>query len=452
MNVKMELQSPVTGAASASPPGQRYRAVRRFSESIAKPLSPEDCAIQSMPDASPIKWHLAHTTWFFETFLLREQQGYREFNPRFTDLYNSYYNAIGKQFPRPQRGLLSRPALAEIFEYRQHVDQYLEGHLASDQEIDPSWRRILEIGLQHEQQHQELMLTDVKHLLSLNPLDGVYQNGRFVSSRETRSGEIKWMSFEEGIYEVGHRDNGFCFDNELPRHRVFLNRFELSSQLVTCGEYLEFIEDQGYTRPELWLSLGWQAVCDRQWTAPLYWQKVAGRWHEFTLAGQREVDLSQPVCHLSYFEAEAFARWKGARLPTEFEWELAASQSNPITGNFADTLFKSGLAFQPCLETGIEESLFGNVWQWTSSPYVAYPGYAPPDGALGEYNGKFMCNQIVLRGGSCATHSTHMRASYRNFFPPDARWQFSGIRLARSCSPMERGYGRNADENPARRG
>lgn len=409
----------------------RFLTTRRFSERIAEPLSPEDCAIQSMPDASPIKWHLAHTTWFFETFLLKTQTDYKEFHPEFTSLYNSYYNAIGKQFPRSQRGLLSRPSLADVKEYRRHVDQWLLERLQSTEQIDANWKKIIEIGLQHEQQHQELMLTDVKHLLSLNPVNCLYRNDRFIASTRVPPTQTNWTSFQDGIYEFGYPGDEFCFDNELPRHQALVQRFELSNRLVTCGEYLDFMEDQGYSRPELWLSLGWQTVCDQQWTAPLYWRQSAGRWLEYTLAGVREVDPSQPVCHLSYLEADAFARWAGARLPTEFEWELAASQSDHGDGIFADKLLESELALHPCTTTETAESLFGNVWQWTSSPYVAYPGYIPPAGALGEYNGKFMCNQFVLRGGSCATPSTHIRATYRNFFPPDARWQFSGIRLAR---------------------
>ena len=378
---------------------------------------------------SPIKWHLAHTTWFFETFVLADQPDCEVFDERFRVLFNSYYNTVGEQFSRPKRGLLSRPCLSDVREYRECVDKQLLGLLMSEP-ADPRIVDVIEIGLQHEQQHQELMLTDIKHALSCNPLQPVYRQGPLPDRSNNR--HQQWHQQDEGIHWIGHEDDGFCFDNEQPRHRVFLEAYRLSDQLVTCGQYLEFIADGGYRRPELWLSLGWDTVCQQGWQAPLYWQHRDGELFEFTLAGVRELNLMLPVCHVSYFEADAFARWSGRRLPTEAEWEVAASEL-PVVGNFVDTLWQAGAAIHPgcqasCVEAGSD--MYGDVWQWTASPYVAYPGYAPPAGALGEYNGKFMCNQYVLRGGSCATSSTHMRTTYRNFFPPDARWQFSGIRLA----------------------
>lgn len=402
----------------------RFITIRNFSEQLAKPLSAEDCAIQSMPDASPTKWHLAHTTWFFETFLLLDQSNYKPFDSKFAYLYNSYYNTVGKQFPRPQRGLISRPSLDEILAYREYVNQHVAKMLDAP---DDRTQHITEIGLNHEQQHQELMLTDIKHVLSCNPLRPIYREGRFQPQAGSSSEPLE---FDEGIYEIGHPSDGYCFDNELPRHRVFLEAFQLCNRLVTCGEYLEFIKDGGYERPEFWLSMGWSTVCEQSWKVPLYWYEEDGKWHQFTLAGPVEIDLNLPVCHVSYFEADAYARWAGMRLPTEAEWEIA-SESFPMTGNFVDACLAGDFAIHPGSSDAsqLSSGMFGDVWQWTASPYTAYPGYSPPDGALGEYNGKFMCNQFVLRGGSCATSNSHIRRTYRNFFPPDARWQFSGIRL-----------------------
>jgi len=410
---------------------KRFRSIRRFTEQLAEPLSPEDCAVQSMPDASPTKWHLAHTTWFFETFLLRKLPNYQVFDERYAYLFNSYYNSIGKQYPRSKRGLVSRPDLSEISEYRRHVDERMLQLLSAGDNSLEDVQHIVDIGLQHEQQHQELILTDIKHALAQNPLHPVYREGSFDDAKDEVQPE--WRAFEEGVYLIGYEGDGFSFDNETPRHRVFLDAFRLSNQLVNCGEYLQFIGDGGYERPELWLSLGWQAVREHGWRAPLYWHEISGEWHEFTLSGMRELDLTQPVCHVSYFEADAFARWAESRLPTEAEWEVASADADSSCGNLADTLLARGSAIHPrrvSRSTGCPANAFGDVWEWTSSPYVPYPGYAPPDGALGEYNGKFMCNQYVLRGGSCATSSSHIRATYRNFFPPDARWQFAGIRLA----------------------
>ena len=411
---------------------RRYAQVRNFTMRICETLSAEDCTVQSMPDVSPTRWHLAHTTWFFETFILQHQSGYRPFSPQFAVLFNSYYNAVGAQFPRPRRGLLSRPSQQQVIDYRRHVDecvlQALERAISSRGAGDDCSAvcKVLELGLQHEQQHQELLLTDIKHVLSCNPLAPVFREGRW---REAAAGDSDWVDFDEGLYEVGHAGNGFAYDNESPRHRVFLERCAVATRNVTSGEYIDFIEDGGYRRPELWLSEGWNTVQAECWEAPLYWLQQGGQWQHFTLAGLKPVDVHRPVCHISYFEAEAFARWAGYRLPTEAEWEVATA-GRPTRGHFADSLLDAGEAIHP-LGSLDEPLAFGDVWQWTASPYVAYPGYRPPDGALGEYNGKFMCNQFVLRGGSCATHSSHIRATYRNFFPPDARWQFSGVRLAK---------------------
>jgi ergothioneine biosynthesis protein EgtB len=384
-----------------------------------------------MPDVSPTRWHLAHTTWFFETFLLGRQAGYRAFDPSYEYLFNSYYNTVGKQFPRPQRGLLSRPGLDETWEYRRFVDQNMADLLAGDDADDQDLRRIVELGLQHEQQHQELILTDIKHVLSCNPLFPAYRAATEPTAE--RAVAIEWLDFDEGLYRIGHEGDRFAFDNEAPCHRVFLESFQLASHPVTNGEYREFIDDGGYRRPELWLSLGWQTVCDHHWQAPLYWTARDDGWRQFTLAGLSDLQDDEPVCHVSYFEADAYARWAGARLPTEAEWEVAAADL-PIEGNFVDTLWSSEAAIQPGALTTEGQPLqrmFGDVWEWTASPYTPYPRYQAPAGALGEYNGKFMCNQYVLRGGSCATSRSHIRRTYRNFFPPEARWQFSGLRLAR---------------------
>ena len=413
---------------------QRFDDVRRFSESICKTLTPEDCVIQSMPDASPIRWHLAHTTWFFETFVLGPDETYRPFNDRFAYLFNSYYNALGEQFPRPDRGLLSRPGVEEIYKYRRHVDRCMR-ELIADLEPDSALFKVIEIGLNHEQQHQELMLTDVKHLFSRNPLFPGLQEVEFPSGNAAR--DASWSHFEEGLYEFGFDEGGFAFDNESPRHKQFVPGFKICSNLATNGEYLEFLEAGGYARPEYWLSEGWATVGNAGWRAPLYWHRQDSEWFEFTLAGLVPLDLSRPVCHVSYFEADAFARWCECRLPTEFEWELAASAQavgDFPSSIFADDLMANDLPIHPVVEQTSEDtgnSQMGNLWQWTASQYLPYPGYKAPPGAIGEYNGKFMCNQFVLRGGSCATSRDHIRVTYRNFFPPDARWQFSGIRLAR---------------------
>jgi ergothioneine biosynthesis protein EgtB len=404
----------------------RYREVRRRTLELVEPLSAEDCTVQSMPDASPAKWHLAHTTWFFETFVLpKARPGYRAFHLAHRELFNSYYEGVGPQHPRARRGLLTRPSLEEVRSYRAHVDGHVERWL--ERADDPELQAVVELGVQHEQQHQELILTDAKHLLASNPLRPAHRAREL--PRASDAAELRWHAGPEGVHEIGHAGAGFAFDNEVPRHRVFAAAFELASRAVTCGEYLEFMADGGYRRPELWLSDGWYAVRERGWQAPLYWQREAGEWHTYTLAGMREIDPAEPVCHVSWFEAEAFARWAGARLPGEAEWELVAARA-PLEGNFADggRLHPAGAR-----AAGTPQQLFGDVWEWTRSSYGPYPGFRPLPGELGEYNGKFMSGQMVLRGGSCATPAGHVRASYRNFFYPADRWQFSGIRLARDA-------------------
>jgi ergothioneine biosynthesis protein EgtB len=409
---------------------ERYRAVRGFSERLCETLEPEDCTIQSMPDVSPTRWHLAHTTWFFEEFVLKQQPWYRPSSDQYAYLFNSYYNAVGKQFPRAKRGLLSRPTVAEVFEYRHEIDGQMLQVLEQGENQQADIATIVELGLNHEQQHQELMLTDIKHVLSCNPLYPVYREGRF--EQAVSLAEQSWIDFDEGLYWIGYDGEGFAYDNESPRHRVFLEAFQLSNRLVTNGEFLDFINDRGYARPELWLSEGWRHVTEEGWQAPFYWLAREGTWFEFTLAGLNPLDPNRPACHVSYFEADAFARWAGARLPTEAEWEVA-SEMVPIDGRWADTRLADGEGIHPngFARGATLAQMFGDVWQWTGSAYLAYPGYRPAEGALGEYNGKFMCNQFVLRGGSCATPSGHIRRTYRNFFPPEARWQFSGIRLAK---------------------
>jgi ergothioneine biosynthesis protein EgtB len=403
-----------------------FRGVRSLTAQLAAPLSPEDCLVQSMPDASPVKWHLAHTTWFFETFVLTPFcSGYRPFHPDFSYLFNSYYNAVGDRHPRPQRGLLSRPALDEVYRYRAHVDERVADFLAGG--VNQEIADLVTLGLNHEQQHQELILTDVKHALSCNPLRPAYRSKQPTADTPGEIPRLCWLEQRGGPVIVGHAGQGFAFDNEGPCHEVLLRPFRLASRLVTNFEFLTFMADGGYRRPELWLSDGWAVCRERHWEAPLYWSANSGVWHQFTLDGMVPVSPSEPVCHISFYEADAFARWTGARLPSEEEWESVAARTT-VAGNFLDDH-----QLRPVSAKGsaAPEQMFGDVWEWTASPYVAYPGYRSPPGALGEYNGKFMCNQLVLRGGSCATPRSHVRATYRNFFPPDARWQFSGLRLAR---------------------
>jgi ergothioneine biosynthesis protein EgtB len=417
--------APARGASS-----ERYLSVRQATRVLAAPLSPEDCAIQSMPDASPVKWHLAHTTWFFETFVLAPHRaGYRTFDPSYRVLFNSYYHTVGERHPRPERGMLSRPGLDEVLAYRDHVDEAMLRFLAEDESRDEA-AALAELGLQHEQQHQELILTDLKHLLSRNPLKPAYQKQWPLTPIRAR--EPRWISFDEGLRHIGHSGAGFCFDNETPRHQVWLDAFRIASHPVTHGDFIDFIDDGGYRRPELWLSAGWDAVTAHGWRAPNYWQQRDGRWHSFTLHGEVPVDPHTPVCHVSFFEADAFARWASARLPTEAEWEVAA-RTAPLDGNFVESGALHPLACREAAPDGVLAQAFGDVWEWTRSDYAPYPGFRTPAGAVGEYNGKFMSGQYVLRGGSCVTPSSHIRATYRNFFPPAARWQFSGLRLARDA-------------------
>jgi ergothioneine biosynthesis protein EgtB len=405
--------------------------VRAATEDLCRPLSAEDCIPQSMPEASPVQWHLAHTSWFFETFVLAAARpGFQPFHPRFNHLFNSYYNAIGERVARDQRGRMTRPSLAEIRSYRAFVDrevgQLLRGELSSE------IARVVELGLHHEQQHQELILTDVKHLLSLNPLRPAYHQARRPAGRST-SAPLRFLGYPRAIRWIGHAGEGFAFDNEEPRHEELVHAFQLASRPSTNGEFLRFMADGGYRRPEFWLSDGWDAVQREGWRAPLYWEELDGRWRQYTLGGVLDVDPAGPVCHVSYYEADAFARWSGARLPRESEWESAANDTGPgADGHFADS---GEYHPRPSAEEARGPSaMFGDVWEWTQSAYSAYPGYRSAPGALGEYNGKFMCNQLVLRGGSCASPAGHVRASYRNFFAPHARWQFSGVRLARDGS------------------
>jgi ergothioneine biosynthesis protein EgtB len=424
------LEAPVAPSGDAL--AERYAAVRAATDWLAAPLSPEDAAVQAMPDASPAKWHLAHTSWFFETFVLEPAvAGFRPFHPDFRALFNSYYNSLGAMHPRAERGLVTRPGLAEVRAYRAHVDGEM-AKLLRGGELSSELAALVEIGLQHEQQHQELILTDLKYLLSRNPLAPVYRERPAARGAGIASPPLAWRRFAGGLREIGFAGPGFAFDNEGPRHRVYLELFELGSRLVTAGEYREFLADGGYRRPELWLADGWAEVRARGLAAPLYWEEREGRLLAFTLAGERPVDPAEPVCHVSYYEADAYARWAGARLPTEAEWEVAAAEA-PIAGNFVESRRLHPAPAPDSPDAAPVAQLYGDVWEWTASPYVAYPGYRPPEGALGEYNGKFMCNQLVLRGGSCATPASHVRATYRNFFPPGARWQFSGIRLARDA-------------------
>lgn len=454
MPFPMTPTTAVVDSASANPAEsllQRYRHVRRWSERIVEPLAAEDCVIQSMPDVSPMRWHLAHTTWFLETFVLKPRQAnHQPYDQAYEYLFNSYYNSVGQQFPRARRGLLSRPTVAEVLAYRRHVDERVRELLtqravaaqAPESQSDDGLR-VIELGLQHEQQHQELMLTDIKHVLSCNPLWPIYQaDEHHIGEPPSPAAPLAWQAFEEGIRWIGHEANPqpgtrasrFAFDNESPRHQQFVHAFELANRLVTNAEFQDFIEDGGYTSPQWWLSAGWATVQEQGWQAPLYWVSQADGWSEFTLAGLRPLAPQAPVCHVSYFEADAYARWAGMRLPTEAEWEVAAESAGAFSpaalqaANFAET---ENFHPRAARSDAPLAQLAGNVWEWTSSSYSAYPGYAPPPGALGEYNGKFMCNQYVLRGGSCVTPVSHIRPTYRNFFPSDARWQFSGIRLAR---------------------
>jgi ergothioneine biosynthesis protein EgtB len=406
---------------------ERYRRVRERTEALAAPLAAEDCVVQTMADISPTKWHLAHVTWFFETFLLAPHlPGYKPLDPRYAFLFNSYYVQAGARHARDQRGYLSRPTVSEVYEYRAWVDRHMLELLSAPAVSPDTLESLLRIGLNHEQQHQELLVTDIKHVFSVNPLRPAYHQPEPLSGVNVPA--LNWIEIDEGLYEIGHDGDGFCFDNELPRHRHFLDRFALADRLVTNAEFLGFMADGGYARPELWLSMGWAAVEARGWASPFYWEEHDHRWMTYTLGGMREVDPAEPVCHVSYFEADAYARWAGARLPTEQEWEVAA-RGEPVQGNLADVDLLHPVAWRRTPGVRFHQ-MWGDVWEWTRSQYSPYPGYAAAPGALGEYNGKFMSNQMVLRGGCAFTSPGHTRASYRNFFPPGARWALAGVRLA----------------------
>ena len=420
--------TPVTTRTKTSPLSEEFSRVRRQTEDLCLPLSPEDMMVQSCAEASPAKWHLAHTTWFFETFLLREfLPGYREFHPDFRWLFNSYYNSVSDQPDKKLRASFSRPPVEAIFQYRQHVQEGIQRLLASNPPEEATRRIVL--GLHHEQQHQELLAYDIKHALWTNPLRPPYLNEPVVFDAPPLS-KPDWIEYQVGVCEIGYAGDEFAFDNESPRHPEYLRPYALASRLVSCGEYLAFIEDGGYRRPELWLSAGWDTVKAEGWKAPLYWRQQDGAWLVYTLYGELPLTklLQTPVCHVSYYEADAFAHWAGKRLPTEAEWEIAA-EGLPTTGNFLEdgTLHPVALGEGPAKGPA---QMFGDVWEWTQSAYLGYPGFRPVPGALGEYNGKFMSNQMVLRGGSVVTPASHIRATYRNFFSPATRWQFSGIRLA----------------------
>jgi len=389
---------------------ERFLRTRAQSVELARPLTGEDCTVQSMPDVSPTKWHLAHVTWFFETFVLKPYEtDFRPFHPGFEYLFNSYYNAVGELYPRPRRGLLTRPSLEEVLDWRSDVDRRvvaLLDVLETHDEPAAEALGLIELGLHHEQQHQELLLMDIKHVLSCNPLHPAYREA--TAEVATTSRPSSWIERPGGVVEIGNDGRGFCFDNETPRHSVVLTDHRLAGRPVTNEEFRRFVDDGGYRRPQLWLSDGWRTAGEQRWQAPLYWVRRDGEWHEFTLGGLRPLEPHAPVCHVSWFEATAYAEWAGARLPTEAEWEAAAEQ-------------------QPLAQ------LYGEVWEWTRSAYEPYPGFRPAAGAIGEYNGKFMCNQFVMRGGSFATPAGHVRPTYRNFFYPQQRWQFAGIRLAKDA-------------------
>ena len=421
-----------TTAQSGASLAGGYARVRDLTEDLAAPLSAEDQTVQSMPDVSPAKWHRAHTTWFFETFVLEPfVAGYTEHHPAYRFLFNSYYEAVGDRYPRPRRGVVTRPGIAEVALYRGAVDEAMGGLLAG--ELEPAVADLVELGLHHEQQHQELLLMDIKHVLSCNPMCPAYLADKeparapaVPAAPAPRAGA--WLSHDGGLVEIGHDGAGFAFDNESPRHAVYLEPFALSATPVTAGQWLEFMDDGGYERADLWLSDGWAAVGAERWEAPLYWRRTTEGWRVFTLTGDREIDPDEPVVHVSYYEADAYARWAGGRLPTEAEWEaLAASEAAPPGSSGG---FLGSWALHPRPVGSAPASLYGDVWQWTSSAYSPYPGFHPAAGAVGEYNGKFMVGQYVLRGGCAVTPEDHVRPTYRNFFPPSARWAFGGLRVA----------------------
>ncbi len=431
------LSSPATSPVPGIEIAARFAATRQRTLAIVAPLTPEDMMVQSSPDASPVKWHLAHTTWFFESFILRDfVPGYLVFNPDFAWLFNSYYQSFAAFPEKRLRSSFSRPALDEILRYRAHVDQAMERLLAGDP--PPEVLQRAELGANHEEQHQELLLTDILHAFFTNPLRPAYLDDPAPHAPASPARPLRFTGFPGGLVEAGHQGDGFAFDNESPRHRVWLDPYSLADRLVTCGEYAEFMADGGYKRPELWLSAGWDAVQENGWRCPLYWSHADDAWTLFTLRGERTLSAmaSAPVSQVSFFEADAYARWAGLRLPTEFEWE-AAAEGHPIEGNLLDSgnLVPMPGASSPAtnlLQDQGPAQQWGDCWEWTASAYLGYPGFQPLPGSLGEYNGKFMSGQMVLRGGSCITPAAHIRASYRNFFSPETRWQFSGIRLANS--------------------
>ncbi|MEO8398815.1 MAG: ergothioneine biosynthesis protein EgtB [Ignavibacteriaceae bacterium] len=410
-----------------------FKRVRNFSQLLCKTLVTEDYVIQSMPDVSPTKWHLAHTSWFFEAFILsKAKKDYASLHPQYNFLFNSYYVQVGERYTRAYRGLLSRPTVAEVYEYREYVNKNMLDFLenCNNKQLN-EFASVIEVGLHHEQQHQELLVTDIKHVFSVNPLKPVFREREIKSIKDISP--MEWIKFDEGVYEIGNDGSSFNYDNETPRHKEFVDSFKLGTRLITNKEYIEFINDGGYKKATLWLSDGWAAVENEKWNTPFYWEKKDGEWWNFTLSGFRKVEPSEPVCHVSFYEADAFANWADARLATETEWEIA-SENLKINGNFVED---ENFHPIPLSDNDGEKSLkqiYGDVWEWTRSSYSPYPGYKPLPGALGEYNGKFMSNQIILRGGSCATSKTHIRNTYRNFFPPNARWQFMGIRLAKNNS------------------
>ena len=412
-----------------------YQSIRDETELLAAPLSPEDQQIQSMPDVSPTKWHRAHITWFFETFLLLPHlPGYRPYDEMFQFLFNSYYVSAGERHARAERGLISRPSNDEVTAYRQHVDAAMAELIAAVAPSNEAVHDLVVLGLHHEQQHQELLLMDIKHVLSVNPTRPSYHD-LAAADQPTAANElapVSWHRFDGGLTEIGFVGTGFHFDNEAPRHTRYVQPFELADRLVTNGDWLDFMADDGYHEAGHWLSAGWATVADNNWEAPLYWEPTERGWYNHTLHGFVPVALDEPVCHVSYFEADAYARWAGARLPTETEWEVAGSSAN-VEGNFANSGRFHPRPLDQAHDSGIAQ-LFGDVWEWTSSSYDAYPGFRTAPGAVGEYNGKFMANQYVLRGGCCATPAGHARATYRNFFPTNTRWMFSGVRLARDVT------------------
>ncbi|MSR14150.1 MAG: ergothioneine biosynthesis protein EgtB [Gammaproteobacteria bacterium] len=420
MNLRVDQEVVSTPSARLR---REFATVRGYSKRLTEPLSAEDHGLQSMADASPTKWHLAHTTWFFETLVLKPHApNYVAFDPRYHELFNSYYEALGPRHPRPQRGVLSRPSLREVWAYREYVEAALDDLLAQDTHVFEAMRELITLGLHHEQQHQELILSDIKHAFALNPLHPTYLPAISATTKPTA---MEWRDHAGGLVEIGHLGSAFAFDNETPRHRVWLEPYQLGSRPITCGEFQEFINDGGYTRPEWWLSDGWSCVQAHGWNLPLYWyQTGGGDYSLFTLHGMRKWNADEPVCHLSYYEAAAYAAWAGARLPTEFEWEAGAPDL--CANYFPDR------ALHPRTDSSVAG--YGEVWEWTQSAYAPYPGFKPLAGVASEYNGKFMVNQLVLRGGSCVTPPGHLRATYRNFFTPTARWQFSGIRLARDIT------------------